>query len=76
VALHDAPLRISQYHNNNCAALQVLLRRYVFVGRQGHFKSGFLGGFQQFPIDELVPTGILRFGDSVAFKKGNERRGP
>jgi hypothetical protein len=46
VALHDTPLRISKHYNRNCAALQILLRRYILVGRQEYFKSGFLGGFQ------------------------------
>ncbi len=75
MALHDTPSRISKHYNRNGAALQILLRRHILVGGQEHRKSGFLGGFQQFPVNELVPPGILRFGDGVTFQGRNKRRG-
>jgi hypothetical protein len=67
-------LRISKHHNRNSAALQILLRRHVFVGGQQYLESGLLGGLQQFAVNQPVPPGILRLGDGVAFKKRDQRR--
>src|ERR1039457_5727994 len=66
MALQNAPLGISRHDNCNGSALEILLRCHILGGRQEYFKPGFLGGFEQFPVNELVPSGVLRFGDGVA----------
>jgi hypothetical protein len=48
---------------------------HILVGRQEYVESGFLSGFQQFPIDEPVPCGVLRRSDGVALEECNKRRG-
>ena len=75
MALHDTPLRISKHYDRNRASLQILLRRHILVGGQEDRKSGLLGGLQQFPVNQLVPPGILRFGDGMTFQERNKRRG-
>jgi hypothetical protein len=69
VALHDPPLRTSEHHNRNCAALQILLRRHILIGRQEQFKSGLLSRFEQLTVGQLVPTGFFGFRDGVAFEE-------
>jgi len=73
VALHDAPLRISEHYNSDCATLQILLRRHIFVGRQEHFKTGFLGGLQQPPFTSLSQP--ASFALVTVWPSRNEMRG-
>ena len=40
-----------------------------------YVESGFLSGFQQLAVSQLVPPGILRFCDRVAFEEQDEGRG-
>jgi len=52
-----------------------LLGCHILVGRQEHFEPGFFRSFQQFPIDQLVPSEVPSLGDGVGFEERNKWRG-
>jgi len=65
MGLNQAPPALTQNHNRDFSAQEILLIAQIFVRGHQHIEAGGLGGIEQRTVFQFVPPTSAGFGDGV-----------